>query len=580
MRSTKRLTAALLMCFVCACATQDTLQVTEASGEKSPASTKPEPTIQEVPIPDELLFDFLVAEFALRQGDYREALRRYEKLSLEVNDIGVAARATRIAQFLGDEAAVNQLVERWLTQEPDNPEAGRLAGIMALRRGAGAQAFDYFFEAAQEGMTVDFGMLARAYPQLPAQEQQNLKNRIDAKLDRQPMQSLVFARALMATEDQDDETALKIVDQLLEQNPEDLQALMLQARLRLNLEQPNALDALEQAVNKNPENAPLRHHFARLLSNSDPSKARSHYELLSADDPRNGEYLLSLALLNMELQDLLAAKAYLRQCLELGQLVDEAHYYMGEIEQQAGNAQAAVEHYRDVGESNYFLVANRRIAALLLQSEQYQSLSAFFALQRQKHPRRGEQLFALEAQALTSAGQDQQTKTILDQAIGLYPNSESLIYARAMAAQRLGNLEQLEQDLRSILAMSPENATVLNALGYTLADETDRYSEARELIETALRLAPDEPAILDSMGWVLYKLGQLDEAKRYLQRAYELMRDPEIAAHLGEVLLALGESEAATQIWEEAMHESPDHESLVATVERLKPNLLNVINAH
>jgi tetratricopeptide (TPR) repeat protein len=231
--------------------------------------------------------------------------------------LSVAARATRIAQFLGDEAAVNQLVERWLTQEPDNPEAGRLAGIMALRRGAGARAFDYFFEAAQEGMTIDFGMLARAYPQLPIAEQQSLKSRIDAKLDVQPMQSLIFARALMATEDQDDETALEIVDQLLSNNPEDLQALMLQARLRLNLQRPNPLEALEQAVDKNPENAPLRHHFARLLSNSDPKKARAQYELLSAGDPRNGEYLLSLGLLNMELQDLLAAKAYLRQCLEL-----------------------------------------------------------------------------------------------------------------------------------------------------------------------------------------------------------------------------------------------------------------------
>ena len=578
MKSRQGLAAALLA-LVSACATQETVQVSTVAGEAVPATVELEPIVQEIPIPDALLFDFLVAEFALRQGDYREALRRYEKLSLQLDDIGVAARATRIAQFLGDEAAVNQLVERWLTQEPDNPEAGRLAGIMALRRGAGARAFDYFFEAAQEGMTIDFGMLARAYPQLPIAEQQSLKNRIDAKLDIQPMQSLIFARALMATEDQDDETALEIVDQLLSNNPEDLQALMLQARLRLNLQRPNPLEALDQAVDKNPENAPLRHHFARLLSNSDPKKARAQYELLSAGDPRNGEYLLSLGLLNMELQDLLAAKAYLRQCLELGQLVDEAHYYMGEIEQQAGNAQAAVEHYREVGESNYFLVANRRIAALLLQSEQYQSLSTFFALQRQKHPRRGEQLFALEAQALTSADQDEQTKRILDQAIGLYPNSESLIYARAMAAQRLGNLAQLEEDLRSILGMSPDNATVLNALGYTLADETDRHSEALELIEKALALAPNEPAILDSMGWVLYKLGRLKEAQNYLERAYELMRDPEIAAHLGEVLLALGDNEKALQIWQEAIVESPEHEGLLATIERLNPNLLNANHA-
>jgi tetratricopeptide (TPR) repeat protein len=123
--------------------------------------------------------------------------------------------------------------------------------------------------------------------------------------------------------------------------------------------------------------------------------------------------------------------------------------------------------------------------------------------------------------------------------------------------------------------MSPDNATVLNTLGYTLADETDRHSEALELIEKALALAPDEPAILDSMGWVLYKLGRLKEAQNYLERAYELMRDPEIAAHLGEVLLALGDNEKALQIWQEAIVESPEHEGLLATIERLNPNLLN-----
>ena len=183
--------------------------------------------------------------------------------------------------------------------------------------------------------------------------------------------------------------------------------------------------------------------------------------------------------------DALAAKAYLRQCLQLSCPADEIHYNLGELEQEAGTPQAAIEHYRAVGDSPYFLVANRRLTALFLQSQQYRSLHQHFADQREQYPRRAEQLFALEAQALSTTNQHQSTLELLNQALGLYPNSESLRYARAMTAQSLGDLDQLEQDLTTILALSPNNATVLNALGYTLADQTDRLEEGRVLIERA-----------------------------------------------------------------------------------------------
>ena len=170
--------------------------------------------------------------------------------------------------------------------------------------------------------------------------------------------------------------------------------------------------------------------------------------------------------------------------------------------------------------------------------------------------------------------EDEATVELLNKALAAYPNSESLRYARAMAAQRLGNLAQLEADLRIILSISPNNATVLNALGYTLADQTDRYEEAFELISKALELAPGEPAILDSMGWVLFKLGRLQEAEQQLQLAYQQMQDPEIAAHLGEVLMAMGRAEEATKLWTAAIEAAPQHQALIDTLNRLLPALL------
>ena len=541
---------------------------------QAPAQSQSESIRQEVPIPDALVYDFLVAEFALRQGDYRQALQLYQDLATKVDDVEVSARATRIAQFLGDEPAVSALVKRWLAQEPNNPEAGRLAGILALRRGAGATAFDYFYDAAQEGAIVDFGMLARAYPELSTPEREILKQRIDAKLDGSQARSLTFARAMMAAEDGDNERALRFVNELLAAEPNNIQALMLQARLQLSLKYDSPLEGLALALKANPDNEPLRQHYAQLLSGIDIPAARTQYEILSADHPRKGEYLMALALLNKELNDFLAAKAYLRQCLALEQLVDEAHYYLGEIAQQEASLQAAMDHYQQVGDGQHFLIASRRVAALLLQTRQLGELHHYLENQRARFPRRGEQLFALEAQVLSTAEEDDATVELLNKALTVYPNSESLRYARAMAAQRLGDLAQLESDLKVILSISPNNATVLNALGYTLADQTDRYEEALELIAKALDLAPGEPAILDSMGWVLFKLGRLQEAEQQLRLAYQHLQDPEIAAHLGEVLMAMGKSDEATQLWSSAIEAAPQHQALIETLKRLQPALV------
>ena len=568
------ITLTILAGTLSACSSAPLQQPIADAPTETAISTKPEIIRQEVPIPDALVYDFLVAEFALRHGNYRHALRLYQELAKQVDDVEVSARATRIAQFLGDEPAVSELVKRWLAQEPNNPEAGRLAGILALRRGAGATAFDYFYDAAQEGAIVDFGMLARAYPELSSPEREVLKQRIDAKLDGSQERSLTFARAMMAAEDGDNSRALKFVNELLAAEPNNIQALMLQARLQLSLKHESPLEGLAKALKSNPDNEALRQHYAQLLAGIDVSAARTQYEILSADHPRKGEYLMALALLNKELNDFLAAKAYLRQCLALEQLIDEAHYYLGEIAQQEGQLQAAMDHYQQVGDGQHFLIASRRVAALLLQTHQLDELHVYLENQRARFPRRGEQLFALEAQALSTAEQDAATVELLNKALNVYPNSESLRYARAMAAQRLGNLGLLESDLRVILSISPNNATVLNALGYTLADQTERYDEALELITKALELAPGEPAILDSMGWVMFKLGRLQEAEQHLQQAYQQLQDPEIAAHLGEVLMAMGRLEEATTLWTAAIQTAGHHQALIDTLKRLQPALL------
>jgi len=159
---------------------------------------------------------------------------------------------------------------------------------------------------------------------------------------------------------------------------------------------------------------------------------------------------------------------------------------------------------------------------------------------------------------------------IYDAALHNKYNSE-LLYSRAMLAEKMDRLDVLEADLRQILEREPDNANALNALGYTLADRTNRFEEAEQLIDRALELRPDDHFILDSKGWVLYRLGKLDEAIQYLRRALELIPDAEVAAHLGEVLWVKGDRKEAMQIWDTALKAAPDNPHLQDVIQRFNP---------
>ncbi len=161
--------------------------------------------------------------------------------------------------------------------------------------------------------------------------------------------------------------------------------------------------------------------------------------------------------------------------------------------------------------------------------------------------------------------------TVYDAALGEYPQNSDLLYARAMLAEKLDMLDVLEQDLREILSKEPNNADALNALGYTLADRTDRHEEALELIKRAYELRPNDHYVVDSMGWVMYRLGRYDEALKFLRRALELKNDPEVAAHLGEVLWVMGDKKAAREIWNTALESTPDDKRLLDVIKRFSP---------
>ena len=219
--------------------------------------------------------------------------------------------------------------------------------------------------------------------------------------------------------------------------------------------------------------------------------------------------------------------------------------------------------------SREFFSARGRVGRMLIQRGDSSGSAEFFDLQRQAYPELREQLYALESELLVQARLLDASMALLNQALAELPEATSLRYSRAMLGERLDDLALMESDLRHILEQDPDNATALNALGYTLSNRTTRYDEAYALIARALELAPEEPAILDSMGWVLFQQGKAEEAVSYLQRAWDGLPDPEVAAHLGEVLWTLGEKQQAYSVWRDGLLQDPEHDLLQETLERL-----------
>lgn len=249
--------------------------------------------------------------------------------------------------------------------------------------------------------------------------------------------------------------------------------------------------------------------------------------------------------------------------------VDSAHLNLGRIAEERNDPQGALAEYALVGPGNDYLPAQMRQADILVSHGRGAEASKKLAAARDAQPDYGIQLFLIEAETLAANNQTDRAWNVLQQALKQYPDDLNLLYSRAMLAEKRNDLEQMERDLRAIIKREPDNAMALNALGYTLSDRTTRYAEAKVLIQQAYDLNPDDPAVLDSLGWVNFRLGNLDEAERLLRQALERFPDQEVAAHLGEVLWANGKQREAKQIWGKFLKENPESPILRKTVLRL-----------
>lgn len=547
-----------------------------ASDAKAPSTTAPVVTTEApAAFPEATLYELLVAELALRQGDLPTALENYVAQARLTQDPGVVAQAVRLTVLARDVERGLEMAELWAELAPADPRARQAAALALIRVDDLKGALGHFAELRAQSGAANFGYLASQAGHLDPEARTDLDAALAALQLRFPDDvHLAYARALVLEQSRRPQQALAILDG---HDTEELprEALLLQAQLlaqsgRLG-EAIAILDQrLAEGVPPNGEEARLRYARARMLIDAERfAAARADFEALLAQVGDHAEILLSLALLALEEGATPAAREYLERLLATGRRTDVAHYYLGEVARSEGDVAAAVDAFGQVMPGAEFHSAQARASALMLQHAGRDGLASYLANQRARYPGEAVDLWVLESGLLLETAAHGAALEVLDEALAAHPDESELRYARALARERVDDLAGLEADLRHILERDPDHAMALNALGYILADRTDRHAEAKALIARAVALRPNEPAYIDSLGWVEYRLGNHARARTLLEQAFSLMPDDEVAAHLGEVLWVMGEREAALETWGEGLALNPDSDVLAETMDRL-----------
>ena len=539
---------------------------------EEPATAPPEKIVEYKAIPANTMYSLLVAEMAGQRQRYDVALFHYLDQARKTRDPNVAERALRIAQYIGAAGFAAEASEIWLEVEPDDPGAVQAAAQVALGRKEFDQSLDLYARFYEMTGVAQFDFYAAALLSNDEVIRSERLDALDALTPTYPESgNLVYGQALLLQSLGQDDAAIQRIDQALKLEPGLLPAAVQKARiLARNQRVDEAIDWLDKLLDDHPDNKQIAVLRARmLLQSGDVREARNAFAAINRQYPNDDQIILSLALLEEELENYSEAKPLLRELLNSSDKQSEASYYLGRIAASENDPDLAISYYRQIGDSREFLPAQLAAAQLLNQEQGPDAATSYLQERSAEFPQYAGQLRRLETDILIKAGRQQEAFESVSITLEAEPEDTNLRYTRAMLAERLGNMELLESDLRQIIEQNPEHAEALNALGYSLANKTDRFDEAEPLIERAIALQPDNPAIIDSLGWLYFREGKLNEAGPLLLDAWNRMNDHEIAAHLGEWYWATGDKESAYDIWAKGLELEPESEVIHETLQRL-----------
>lgn len=542
-----------------------------AAAERSPPPTAPVDGGESL-IPD-LIYSVLAGEVATQRSRFDVAHKQYLYAARVGRNAELAGLATRTALAAQESQAAREAVGLWLELEPGAADALQIAALLEAQAkdlDRAAQHLRRLLEmqnkAGGKGYLLVVGLLAKLED---GDLRLKLMRRLVSKDSRDP--DALFALGMLEASVRNFAQAEDLVRKALKLRPEWGDAKVFLVRMLISQEKKSeARRVLEGFLKQAPEDVTLRAAYARMLVEQEAlAEAREQFKRVLRGRPGDADTLFALGVLSMELKDRSAAQDYFQSLYKGGERSDEAAFYLGQIHEDGGAKDMALDWYQKAQGKSHF-DAQVRIARIRAERGEVRGAREILQQLRAQAGPDSVPIYLIEEEILRDIKQYEVAMEVLNQALAAHPDEHDLLYARALLAVPMGRLDILERDLRRIIERDPKHADALNALGYTLADQTDRYQEARGYIQRALDLKPDSPAILDSMGWLQYRLGNYHEALRYLRRAFKLLPDAEIAAHLGEVLWVLGERAQARQIWGEALERDPDSEPLQRAMGRLR----------
>lgn len=548
--------------------------IEKAEAEEQEKALAKLPNVELTP---KLLYGFLLAEVAGQRGQVADAAELYLELARETRDPRIARRATEIALHSRRLDTALQSARIWQETDPDATAARQaLIGLLA--------AVGQFDE-----LRTTLPPLLAAEPQFLSRNLLHLNRLFSRGGDRKAVREIIdnvtaphlnlpeahYARAQAAFEARDLPAARASIREALELRPSWEAAALFRAQL--TEDRAEALTTLGIFLAANPQARDARLAYARALAGEKRyADARREFRILldqsAADPAKSGDVVFAVAVLSLQLNDTQDAEKHLRRLVEIGHAeADKARFYLGQIAEDGKRWDEALKWFGEVRRGEHYLTARLHAANVMAQQGKLDAARERLRTTETANPRERSQVLIGESQLLREAGRVADAHATLTAALEQQPDQTELIYEVALLAEKLGRVDELESRLRRLLEIKPDHAHALNALGFSLADRNIRLDEARKLIEQALELAPNDAFILDSKGWVLFRQGDAQAALDVLTRAFGIRADPEIAAHIGEVLWSLGRKDEARQTWDKARKEHPGNEALAETIKRLAP---------
>ena len=521
----------------------------------------------------ELLFRLMVAEISGQRGHINVAVKQYLEAARLSRDPKVIERAARIAVYARDTASALEAAELWTEIQPDNIEANQVAAAMNLRLGNITEAHIYFEKVInlgeQKGTRNTF-MLVTSLLGKESDKKAALDVMEQLVSTRQNNPDALYAYSQLALLVGELEKAKQSALKVIKLKPDWADAYILYSNtLYRQGKKAKALKELEFALTKVPGNIVLRDYYARrLVDEKRYEEAREQFKMVLDTAPGNTDAEYALALLSLQTNKLDEASQLFKGLVKSGKRVHESSYYLGQIAEEQGKPEIAVQWYKVIGSGQYKIDAQVRMAMIeakagkiKLARERLHAIEVDSIELEQK-------LLLAEGEILRESKMYQEAFDIYSEGLAKMPENINVLYARALTAEKIERLDVTFSDLEKIIKLDPANGQALNALGYTLVDRTDRIQEGMDYISKAYTMNPNDAAILDSMGWAHYRLGNYEEALKFLRMAFEQLKDAEIAAHLGEVLWVMGEQESARDVWDEALRATPTHKLLNDVIKR------------